>query len=723
MKRNRIGIFLLTFASGLLLCQNAGAFATWTEEVLNYGTGRLGDTGNGTGYGTPDIGVTVTNGSGSLNGLTNGLVESFGDKLFINPTNWAGNPTGNSPYQTWIATKGAYPPTVATNVYYSFLYKFVDVTTVSNDGMRIVAVNRNGSGIWSTPGSIHWLLEARRSGSTAQLGITKNNTSNGGVTNWSSTTVSSGQTFFVVVRQQIVPGGNDIEDLWINPATNTFGLGEGSVPAVQATVSDVGEDSSTSGPGRFYIMASGQMAEMDEIRIANTWADVTPPAGQCLTAALSQNPSNVITVEGIAASFSVVAQCTGPSYQWQLSQNGGSTWSNIPGGSQPTYTTPILWQATDNGNQYRVVLYVACDNSYKTSSVATVTINLPTSTPSGLVMYDNFSDLLRDNTPVTTNNSVWFTALPSANLDAISGTLIGTPVAGTSTLYMGYFVDESTTNLPVHLDVNKAINAQFTFTPNSFGSHTNNGSLRFGLFDYADGGTLLTADGPLASGSTGNGYNVRGYMLSVDFGTNFTANSPLSLLVRSTLNDNNLMGTTALYTSMGSGPSGGGYTNAPAFAAGQTYTLLFQVKRIATTAVRVTATISGIAYNGMSTNWSFSAVETNFAYHRFDAFGMRNEKLETMADTWNLPYLWVEVVDTAPEILGVSMSSISSSGNDINLSWAPNPAGSFTYSVQYKTNWFETGWHTLQTNITTTTYTVTNALTTNTESFYRVRSP
>src|SRR6202023_434831 len=101
--------------------------------------------------------------------------------------------------------------------------------------------------------------------------------------------------------------------------------------------------------------------------------------------------------------------------------------------------------------------------------------------------------------------------------------------------------------------------------------------LRIGLFDYADGGNRVVADDATVGGSAGNGINVSGYMLSLDFGPSFTANSPLSILARNILNDVNLLGTTSDYLSLGSGPSGGGYSNAPAFQAGVQYTLVFSV--------------------------------------------------------------------------------------------------------------------------------------------------
>lgn len=727
MKRNKLSLFLVTLASGLLLCQNAGAYATWTDEFVNYATGRLGDAGTGATGGNPGWGsardqITVTNGSGSLDGTSLGLVVSYGDKVSI--SGWSNtNSIGGVTYNMFVP-KGTYPPTVATNIYYSFLYRFNTITDVPTFGFPIIAVNNQNSGVISSPSTVHWQLQAKRTGSTVQLGINKY----AGVTNYAAASLTAGQTFFVVVRQQILPTPtNDIVDLWINPPAGSFGTNELDVPAANATVSDVADATSTTGPGRFNLYPTWWAADLDEVRVANNWADVTPWFGQCVGASIYLSPSNVTQVEGIGASFSVGVIASGPTYQWQLSQDGGTTWNNISGALQSIYSTPNLWIASDNGNKYRAIIYVACNSSYTTSAVATATVTAPVSTPTGVIMDDNFNwetDGQRGALPVTTTHSVWFTAPPSENLTDYPGPdMIGTPLTGSSSLYLGYFVNEANgtngisavTNLPVHLDVNRAIKVTLLFTP--VGAHTNNGPLRFGLFDYADGGVLLTNDSSLASGSAGNGRNVRGYMLSVDFGTTFTANSPLSLSARFGLADNNLMGTTSDYISMGSGPSGGGYTNAPAFQAGTLYTLVFQVTRIAVSSVRVTATIT----NAAGTNWTYSSIETNYAYHRFDAFGIRPNSLETSANTFTFPEFKVEVIEVAAEITGINITGISRTGNSVTLTWSPTPAGSFTYSVQRKLDLLDPTWTTLQTGITTTTYTDTGATSSN--GFYRVVSP
>ncbi len=538
----------------------------------------------------------------------------------------------------------------------------------------------------------------------------------GTVTNFAAASITAGQTVFVVIRQQIISGAaNDIDDLWVNPAPGTFGAIEASVPAVSATTSNGTEDPSATGPGRFWIGGAGIDANLDELRIASTWAEATPPVGQCISAAVGIDPTNVTQSAEIGATFSVGAIGTSPTYQWQIQQNGSGTFSDIPGATLSTYTTPNLALATDNSNGYRAVISVSCDNSTATSAVATVTLTAPVVTPPGVVMDDFFTDDIRDNTPVTPSNSVWRTSGASGNLDATTGQLIGTPVSGSSSLWIGNFVDESTTNLPVHLAVGTAIKVTLPFTPNSFGSFTNNASLRIGLFDFADGDGMVTNDTFTGAGSGGNGIGVRGYMLSLDFGPTFSANSPLSLLVRNGLSDINLMGSTGDYISLGSGPSGGGFTGTPAFTAGTEYTLEFTVARTDVNAIDLTTTISG-----GGTNWTFSVTETNLAYHRFDGFAIRPNSLETSADSFTFPEFKVEVDQSAITIPPFKITSFHLlSPTSLALTW--DSVNGASYQVQSTPALSPTSWTTNATIMATSASTsYTNTSISGSSQFFRV---
>jgi hypothetical protein len=705
-------IAILAVVSAVSFYQRAYAVVYRQSQIIVSGTGNLGNdvtTGLAEGWGNTTSQITVTNGSGSLDGTALGLVASAGDKAFISATTALNTRNQFVPSGTFPAT------TTDTNIYFSFLYKFNSVTDA--DGKLLVRMNVGTSGT-STPQ--FWDLWARTVAGQIQLGIAK---PTGNVTNYATTNISAGQTIFVVVRHHMIPDvQNDIIDLWINPPADSFYTNEANVPTPSASVgalaTDGSEVSTGSGPGRFVLVA-GANAQFDEFRAASTWAEVTPFFGQCLSAGIAISPVSQTNVAEIADTFAVFASGTSPTYQWQISGPGSSTWTNISGATVSSYTTPNLALAADNGNKYRTIVTVPCDGTSATSAVATVTITPPTVTPAGLVVDDLFSASIAEPiTPITISNAAWYTST-SANLDIFHGGSPGAPMtayptSGSSSLWLAYFTP--TNNLPVHLAVGNTIKVTFPFIPSSFNSHTNNASLRIGLFNYADKGTRITNDDSTVSGSAGNGINVSGYMLSLDFGPTFTASSPLSVLARNNLNDVNLMGTTSDYLSLGSGPSGGGYSTAPAFQAGVQYDLVFSVTRTAVNSVTITNSITG-----GGTNWTFSVTETNLAYHRFDAFAIRPNSLETAADSFNIPEFKVEVLAGPASPTSIVLGSVSSSGNSVTLSWTPTPSGSFSYTVQRKINLTDTSWTTLQTGILTTTYTDTTA--TGNTGFYQVTSP
>jgi hypothetical protein len=241
-----------------------------------------------------------------------------------------------------------------------------------------------------------------------------------------------------------------------------------------------------------------------------------------------------------------------------------------------------------------------------------------------------------------------------------------------------------------------------------------------GVFDYADGGVRVTADGPAAGGSRGNGVGVRGYMLNLDFGTNFSVSSPLQLLVRNTLQDDNLMGTVGDYASLGSGPAGGGYSNAPAFQAGTQYTLVFSVARTAVSSVNVSASITG-----GGTNWSHSVTETNYAYHRFDSFGIRPNSLETSADSFTFHQFIVEVLQSAVAVPPFSLTSVQAlAPGSVKLTWASVTGA--TYYLLSADSLSAPTWTTNATIVATgssTSYTNSPIPGTVTQRYYRVLAP
>jgi hypothetical protein len=292
-------------------------------------------------------------------------------------------------------------------------------------------------------------------------------------------------------------------DIWLNPPTDKFGVDEASVPAADVSMTSGGSptslgcyslpqgrgDTSTS---TGYGSGSG-LLHMDEIRIADNWAEVTPAIGTCTAAGVVSSPINKTATAETTVTFSVNGSGTFPTYQWQLSTNGGTTWNHISSATNSTYTTPTLTLA-NNGNQYRAIVIVSCSGgSSDTSSVATLTVTAPVITPVGLILDDIWTDGNRTDGPVGISNSVW-RASSAGNLVMDGTTMVGSAASGSSRLFVGYFVDDTSSNVPVHLDVGRAIKSTVVFTPINVVAQGGN-SIRVGLVDYADGATRVTGDG------------------------------------------------------------------------------------------------------------------------------------------------------------------------------------------------------------------------------------
>jgi len=118
--------------------------------------------------------------------------------------------------------------------------------------------------------------------------------------------------------------------------------------------------------------------------VTNSEGSVTSnPATLTVTAfvpvSFTTHPSSTTVDPGDTATFTSVA--TGdpaPSYQWLLSTDGGSTFSNIAGATSANYTTPVL-DITDDGNQYRCKASNAAGSNFSlaNSNIATLTVNTP----------------------------------------------------------------------------------------------------------------------------------------------------------------------------------------------------------------------------------------------------------------------------------------------------------------------------------------------------------
>ena len=94
---------------------------------------------------------------------------------------------------------------------------------------------------------------------------------------------------------------------------------------------------------------------------------------------ITTQPASASVTAPATATFNVAA--TGvpqPTYQWQLSTDGGATFSDISGATGASYTTAAT-SGADGGHRYRVVVSNALGSI--TSAAATLTVVAPTPTP------------------------------------------------------------------------------------------------------------------------------------------------------------------------------------------------------------------------------------------------------------------------------------------------------------------------------------------------------
>ncbi|HMP81182.1 MAG TPA: immunoglobulin domain-containing protein [Verrucomicrobiota bacterium] len=238
----------MILASGLVFLCGARA-ASYYEDRFNYPTGALATVGSIAGWQNTSPAVTVT--SNSLNGSLLGLAASFANKVttITSGTGGAFNQFAN-------------PGIISGSVYFSFLLKVNSSTGISAGGQPLVGLVREGSS-----SSLYTDVMLRLTEANVQAGIRKVS----GAAEWFPTPLAIGNVHLIVGKYEFIgSGNNDVVSLWVNPTS----LG-GSQPAPYITFSTGGDGNDSRGIGRVYIYG-GASADLDELRIGNSWADVTP---------------------------------------------------------------------------------------------------------------------------------------------------------------------------------------------------------------------------------------------------------------------------------------------------------------------------------------------------------------------------------------------------------------------------------------------------------------
>ncbi|MBK8929290.1 MAG: M36 family metallopeptidase [Chitinophagaceae bacterium] len=93
-------------------------------------------------------------------------------------------------------------------------------------------------------------------------------------------------------------------------------------------------------------------------------------------AGITSQPVDIALCEGQSATFTTAASTSTVNYQWQLSADGGASWTNIASATNPSLVLNNITAAM-NGNQYQALITDNCTNL--STNAATLTVNQPVS--------------------------------------------------------------------------------------------------------------------------------------------------------------------------------------------------------------------------------------------------------------------------------------------------------------------------------------------------------
>ncbi|MBC7937639.1 MAG: M36 family metallopeptidase [Rhizobacter sp.] len=138
-----------------------------------------------------------------------------------------------------------------------------------------------------------------------------------------------------------------------------------NVPAATTATLNLGNATPAMNGNRYRVVISNTCPST--VTSAVSIVTVTTPS------AITSQPTTAAVCEGTNASFSVTASGTALTYQWQVSTNSGSTWTDITGATAATLNLTAVTAAMNN-NQYRVIV-ATCATGGLTSNPVTLTVN------------------------------------------------------------------------------------------------------------------------------------------------------------------------------------------------------------------------------------------------------------------------------------------------------------------------------------------------------------
>lgn len=250
---------------------------------------------------------------------------------------------------------------------------------------------------------------------------------------------------------------------------------------------------------------------------------------------ITQQPANQTIIMEENATFSVMTEGSTSSFQWQYSQDQGSSWSNVVMDdhfSNPNTNSLIITNVPLEMNGYRFRCRIGGDCGYQFTTVATLTVNLP----------PNFYEITITSDPVeggtTTgagaheeNTQCTVTATPATGYDFVNWTENG-EVVSTEASYTFLVTDHR--DLVAHFTLQEI---SINVSSNPIGGGTINGG---GTYLYGSH-VLLTAI-PI-TGSVFDNWTEDGEVISTNQSISFTAQTDRTLVANFSVQQINIVAT------------------------------------------------------------------------------------------------------------------------------------------------------------------------------------
>ena len=234
----------------LILAMFAGNAQLITYEPFNYNVGDTLPSPLWTGVNTGDQ-IFVTNGNLSYVGFANPV----GNKVSFNGI--------GRDYQS------SFTSNTTGTVYMSLLMQVTDATSLNS------TIGGYFSGFAASTTTFGGAIWTRRAANGYNIGLTAR-TSNAAIV-WDATDNLMNNPVLVVVSYELVSGtANDVVKLWLNPSSTDFGAATEPTPTL--TTTNTGTD--LTAIDRIFIRQDSNtetpFLDIDEIRVGNSWASVTP---------------------------------------------------------------------------------------------------------------------------------------------------------------------------------------------------------------------------------------------------------------------------------------------------------------------------------------------------------------------------------------------------------------------------------------------------------------